>query len=105
IGGDASNERLWTYETFTDLIALLHRHGLKLAALENFSPKFWHDVLLDGPKKREQIEDLKRLIRDAGRAGVPVFGYNFSIAGVWGWQRRASGRGGAITTVFDMAAI
>jgi mannonate dehydratase len=102
--GDARDNKPWTYEDFTALIAMLGRHGLKLAALENFSPNFWSDILLDGPKKREQMDNLKRLIRDAGKAGVPVIGYNFSIAGVWGWMRKPVARGGANTVVFDMAA-
>src|ERR1700752_2171095 len=76
------------------------RHGLSVAALENLSPNFWSDILLDGPAKRAQMEGLKRLIRDIGRGGIPVLGYNFSIAGVWGWQRKRTARGGAVTAVF-----
>jgi D-mannonate dehydratase len=79
---------------------MLARHGLKVAALENLSPNFWSDILLDGPKKHAQIDGLKQLVRDAGRAGIPVIGYNFSIAGVWGWQRKRVARGGATTAVF-----
>ena len=105
VGGDCRGDRLWTYEDFTRVIAMLRAHGLRLAALENFSPNFWADILLDGPRKREQMEDLKRLVQDAGKAGVPIIGYNFSIAGVWGWTRRPEARAGAMTTVFDMAAI
>ena len=59
--------------------------------MENFSPNFWSDILLDGPGRAAQIEGMKRLVRDAGRAGIPVIGYNFSLAGVWGWQRRPLG--------------
>lgn len=103
--GDCSGERLWSREEMSGLVAMLARHGLTLAALENVSPNFWHDVLLDGPRKREQMEGLKRLVRDAGKAGVPCIGYNFSIAGVWGWVRRPAARGGAMTVAFDAAAI
>jgi mannonate dehydratase len=103
--GDCAGQKLWSYEEFSGLVGMLARHGLRLAALENFSPNFWADVLLDGPQKRAQIEGLKRLVRDAGRAGVPVIGYNFSIAGVWGWTRRRAARGDAATTVFDLAEI
>ena len=56
--------------------------GLKLEAIENFDPAHWHDVLLDGPKKEQQLENLKTIIRNLGRAGSPIMGYNFSIAGV-----------------------
>jgi mannonate dehydratase len=52
-------------------------------------------VLLDGPKKREQMERLKQIIRDMGRAGIPVLGYNFSLAGVWGRTNGNAARGGA----------
>src|SRR5688500_9171185 len=103
--GDCSGERLWTYEHMSGIVAMLGAHGLRLAALENFSPNFWHDVLLDGPAKKAQLEGLKQLIRDAGRAGVPCIGYNFSIAGVWGWRRRPLARGGAVTAAFEMAEI
>jgi mannonate dehydratase len=101
VGGDCSDTPLWSHETMADMVAMLARHGLRVAAMENLAPNFWSDILLDGPRKREQVEGLKRLVRDAGRAGIPVIGYNFSIAGVWGWHRRRMGRGGAVTAVFD----
>jgi mannonate dehydratase len=41
-------------------------------------------------------------VRDAGRAGIPVIGYNFSIAGVWGWKKRPAARGGAMTVALDL---
>src|SRR5918995_6024696 len=92
----------WDYETMAGAAAMLARHGLRIAALENFSPAFWSDILLDGPKRAAQMDGLKRLVRDAGRAGIPVIGYNFSIAGVWGWRRRPAARGGAMTVVMDL---
>ena len=95
----------WTYETFKSLIDELSAHGLKLAAIENFAVKQWSDVLLAGPKRDEQLEHMKHMIRDAGRAGVPCFGYNFSVAGVWGWVRGPFARGGAISVGFDADAI
>lgn len=100
--GDCSREMLWDYDYMRDVSAMLSEYGLKIAALENFAPNFWSDVLLDGPKKQEQMDGLKRLVRDAGRAGIPVIGYNFSLAGVWGWRRQPRGRGGAMTSVFDI---
>ena len=80
-------------------------NGLELAAIENFSPRFWSDVLLGGPERARQIEGLKRLVRDAGRAGIPCIGYNFSIAGVWGWSRGPFARGEAMSVGLDLAAI
>lgn len=101
--GDCRHEPIWDLERLGSAAAMLARHGLKIAALENFSPRFWYDVLLDGPEKRTQIELLKRLIRDAGRVGIPIIGYNFSIAGVWGWRKAHVARGGAKTVVCNLS--
>ena len=103
--GDCSADTLWDYDLLSGLVAEVRSHGLELAALENLSPRFWSDILLDGPDKLAQMEGLKRLIRDAGRAGIPCIGYNFSIAGVWGWTRGPYARGGAMSVGFDAAAI
>src|SRR5215208_6473725 len=99
---DCRNVALWDYEMMAAAVSMLARHALKIAALENFSPAFWSDILLDGPNRTVQMEGLKRLVRDAGRAGIPVIGYNFSIAGVWGWRTRPAARGGAMTVVMDL---
>jgi len=99
---DCRNVPLWDYEMMTSAASMLARHGLQIAALENFSPAFWTDILLDGPKRDEQMDNLKRLVRDAGRAGIPVIGYNFSLAGVWGWRKRRAARGGAMTVMMDL---
>jgi len=75
--------------------------GLEFAAIENFDPAHWHDVLLDGPEKEEQIEHLKQIIRNVGAAGIPAFGYNFSIAGVAGRLPFDNARGGARVVGMD----
>ncbi len=87
--------KLWSAEELTALRVTVEESGLKLYAIENFDPAHWHDVLLDGPKKKEQLEGLKTIIRNVGCAGIPVFGYNFSIAGVYGRQKGTWARGGA----------
>jgi mannonate dehydratase len=101
INGDCIGAPLWTFERMSEVVAMLARHGLRVAAMENISPNFWSDVLLDGPERERQMDDLKQLVRDAGRAGIPAIGYNFSLAGVWGWRRERAARGGARTAVFD----
>jgi mannonate dehydratase len=103
--GDCCADELWTHDEMAGLVRRLDAHGLKLAAIENFSPKFWFDILLDGPKRAEQVAGLKQLVIDAGRAGVPCIGYNFSVAGVWGWSRGPFSRAGAISVGFDLSAI
>ena len=86
---------LWSYEELAALKSEIEAAGLKLEAIENFDPAHWHDVLLDGPKKAVQLENLKTLIRNVGRAGIPVFGYNFSLAGVAGRVKGPFARGEA----------
>ena len=83
----------------------VREHGLTLAAIENFDPAHWHDILLDGPDKHKQIGLIQNTIRAVGKAGIPVIGYNFSIAGVWGWTRGPYARGGAMSVAFDASQI
>ncbi len=99
--GVTRNRDVWSYESLGDIRKSIEDAGLVLEAIENFDPGFWYDVLLDGPKKVEQMEGLKRLIRNIGRAGIPIMGYNFSLAGV---ASRISGpfaRGGAESVGVD----
>lgn len=92
--------KLWTYEELRDLKNAINEHGLELAAIENLDPSHWYDILLDGPSKRDQLEDLKTIIRRLGKAGIPVLGYNFSIAGVWGHVQGHFARGEAESVGF-----
>src|SRR5439155_10287232 len=96
-GVSDNRNKLWTYEELRDLRAAVNAEGLELAAIENFDPSHWYDILLDGPRKQEQLENLKTIIRNLGRAGIPVFGYNFSIAGVAGRTKGPFARGGAVS--------
>jgi mannonate dehydratase len=93
--------KLWSYEELSALRRDINNAGLELEAIENIDPAHWHDVLLDGPKKNQQLENLKTLIRNIGRAGIPIFGYNFSIAGVAGRIRGHFARGGAEAVGMD----
>jgi mannonate dehydratase len=88
-------DRLWSYEDLAALRAEVQAAGLELAGIENLDPAHWFDVLLDGPKKQQQLENLRTIIRNVGRAGIPVLGYNFSIAGVAGRIKGPFARGGA----------
>ena len=99
LAGDPN--RLWTFEELAAIKKEINDHGLELEAIENFDPAHWHDVLLDGPKKIQQIENLKTIIRNVGKAGIPVFGYNFSIAGVAGRVKGKFARGEAEAVGMD----
>lgn len=93
--------RLWTADELRALRREINDAGLELEAIENFDPAHWHDVLLDGPKKREHSENVKTIIRRVGEAGIPVFGYNFSIAGVCGRVTGPFARGSAMSVGMD----
>jgi len=95
--GFTGSDPIWTYEELRDLRQMINDEGLELEALENFNPGFWFDILLDGPRKREQTENLKQLIRNVGRAGIPIFGYAFNLPNVWGHTQGPWARGQALT--------
>jgi mannonate dehydratase len=94
-------DRLWTAEELKSLRQEINGVGLELAAIENLDPAHWYDILLDGPKKREQLENIKTIIRRMGEAGIPILGYNFSIAGVCGRLNGPFARGEAISIGMD----
>jgi mannonate dehydratase len=78
-GGDPdATPALWTEEDLRELKAAINAEGLEFEAIENFLPAHWSEVLLDGPRKAAQMEDLKGMIRAMGRAGIPVMGYKFT---------------------------
>ena len=90
-------DQLWTAEELTMLRLNIEAEGLKLEAVENFDPAHWHDVLLDGPKKQAHFENVKNIVRNVGQAGIPIMGYNFSIAGVCGRTHQPYARGNAMS--------
>lgn len=93
-------DAIWTYEELAGLRKMITDEGLVLEGIENFLPVFWSDILLDGPRKQRQMENIKTLIRNVGKAGIPIFGYNFSLAGVWGRVEGPWARGEAQTVAF-----
>jgi mannonate dehydratase len=99
-GISAPPDDVFTYEWFRDLKAAISKEGLVLEAIENFEPAHWYDVLLDGPRRDAQMAHLKQILRDMGRAGIPIMGYNFSLAGVWGRDRGPFARAGAESVGF-----
>jgi len=93
--GISTGEGIWTVEQLTALKTMINDAGLELEAIENFDPAHWHDILLDGPKRAEHIENVKTIIRNMGKVGIPIMGYYFSLAGVYGWSKGPWARGGA----------
>jgi len=94
-GTSSGDREIWSLSSLTDLKKRMADHGIELYALENFDPAHWYDVLLAGPRRDEQIEWIKEIIRNMGKAGISVMGYNFSLAGVAGRIHGPFARGGA----------
>jgi mannonate dehydratase len=97
-------DKIWTAKELATMRGEIEDAGLALAAVENLDPAHWHDILLDGPQRPQQIEKIKTIIRHLGEAGIPVLGYNFSLAGVAGRVTAALGRGHAVTVGMDGSA-
>jgi mannonate dehydratase len=55
----AEHDPIWEYDSLKSIKKLLTEEGLEWYGIENFSPADWYDVLLDGPRKEEQLEYLK----------------------------------------------
>jgi mannonate dehydratase len=92
---------LWTTHELKKLCREIEGSGLVLAAVENLDPAHWHDILLDGPQRAQQVEKVKTLLRRLGEAGILVLGYNFSLAGVCGRIKAPTGRGKAVALGMD----
>jgi len=99
LAGDPA--KLWSGEEMKRLRSEIEEAGLALAAIENLDPAHWYDILLDGPERPRHIENVKTVIRCMGEAGIPVLGYNFSIAGVCGRVSAPVGRGRAVSVGMD----
>jgi len=95
--GKAGKGELWSLEELLEIKTAINKHGLEWYAIENFDPALWYDILLDGPTKEKQMELVKEQIRIVGKAGIPVFGYNFSLAGVASRIEKPFARGGAVS--------
>jgi len=96
----STKDGYWAYDELRDLAKFVAQEGLVLEAIENFPPGHWDQILLEGPRRSQQMENLKKSIRNMGKAGIPVMGYYFSLAGVWGRVWGPFARGGAESVGF-----
>ena len=73
----------WELKDLVSLRRTVESYGMKLSALENVPTKFYDHIMLGGPKRDEQIENMIYTIRNIARAGIPIFGYNWMPSQVW----------------------
>lgn len=90
----------WAVNDLVKLRLQVESHGLKLSALENVPTHFYLDIMLGGPNRDQQIENMIQTVRNIGEAGIPIFGYNWMPSHVWRTQPETI-RGGAVATAFD----
>ena len=90
------------YQDYVTMRMRIESFGLHLAVIEGgFSPSLdYHDVIFGGPRQDELIEDLLVQVRDMGRAGIPIYGYNW-MPNSWGRAQPTIIRGGAMGTGYQ----
>ncbi|HEX3811774.1 MAG TPA: mannonate dehydratase [Mycobacteriales bacterium] len=90
----------WELSDLVKLRLAVEQWGLTLSALENVPTSFYDQIMLNGPRRDEQIENMIATVRNIARAGIPIFGYNWMPSHVWRTPPKAI-RGAAIATAFD----
>lgn len=90
----------WELKDLVGLRRTVESYGMKLSALENVPTRFYDHIMLGGPKRDEQIENMIYTIRNIARAGIPIFGYNWMPSQVWRTEPEYI-RGNAEATAFD----
>ena len=97
LSGDTS----WDFQELVQLRNRVEDAGLRLAAIENVPLDFYEDIMLGGPQRDEQLDGLAETIRNMGRAGIPILGYNWMPNLVWSSSRTYPVRGGAEARAYD----
>jgi mannonate dehydratase len=90
----------WELADLVKLRLRVEQYGLKLAALENVPTFFYDHIMLNGPRRDQQIDNMIYTIRSIAGAGIPIFGYHWMPSHVWR-TTPVPIRGGALATAFD----
>ena len=91
---------IWSKKELAKLKLSIESYNLQLSAIENVPTHFYDHIMLNGPKKNMQIENMIQNIENMADVGIPIFGYNWMPSHVWRTNPRHI-RGGAIATAFD----
>lgn len=102
-------ERDWSVDALTRLRRHVENFGLKLECVplplgaSDITHAEMPEILLaKDPERDRAIADICTMIRNAGRAGIPMVKYNLTFIGVVR-TARTPGRGGASLSIFDYA--
>ncbi len=107
LGRDMDKE--WSVDALTRLRKHVESFGVKLDAVplpmssSYITKAEMPEILLaKDPERDKAIEDIRTMIRNAGKAGIPMLKYNLTFIGVVRTERTL-GRGGASLSAFDYA--
>lgn len=99
----------WSVESLSALRKHVESFGIKLdcvplpmSALDIAKAEIPEILLAKDPARDRAIEDICTMIRNCGKAGIPMAKYNFTFLGVVRTERTI-GRGGASLSSFDYA--
>ncbi|MBL07026.1 MAG: mannonate dehydratase [Chloroflexi bacterium] len=91
---------VWSKKELVRLKLSIESYNLQLSAIENVPTHFYDHIMLNGPNKNMQVENMIQNIENMADVGIPIFGYNWMPSHVWRTNPRYI-RGGAIATAFD----
>ena len=106
----SANMGEWSVDALTRLRRHVESFGVKLDAVplpmssNEISKVELPEILLaKDPARDRAIENICQMIRNCGRAGIPLVKYNLTFIGVVRNPERTPGRGGAGLSAFDYA--
>lgn len=91
----------WEYDDLAKLREQVESYGLRLEAIQHTNLNLFDSIRLGKPDRDEQLEDFKVAVRNMGRAGVPIFAYNWRPNRLYRTGHVES-RGGVRVTAFDL---
>lgn len=99
----------WSVEGLTRLRKYVESFGLKLDCVplplsSSYITKSEHPeiMLAEDPARDRTLEEFRQMIRNCGKAGIPMVKYNLTFIGVVRTERTI-GRGGASLSAFDFS--
>jgi mannonate dehydratase len=98
---DLPGDGVWLESDLRQMMQRIDEHGLTVAAIENTPLHFYRDIILGGPKAREQLELYKKSVKAVGSVGIPIMGFHWMANEVWRTSLDMEGRGGSRLTAFD----
>jgi len=100
---EAPDGPYYDYERLVQLKTRIEAAGLRLAAIQNIPPSWYHDLIYGLPGRDAQLDAYCRTISNVGRAGIPILHYNWHAVRVWRTSLHTHDRGGALVTSYDHA--